>query len=329
MPQRPATCSVTDLPKITCGCDDCINYRPSAAELHSFALTHEPDSSASPVWVRRLHYHSAEWTEAEPQQVVCDHGKPVGMRICPDCAATFARLLHDVRAVMTELDLCLTKQTGFLEHGAPKLADPDESSLPWNEGASKVIRRLFAALEGRPTRRAAELLDDWDKTLRREDLESLVSRVSAAVASAHQLVDSPAVTTYYGPCPTCQVDIYTEHVPKDGMVTCRACGYTSPREPHLQRQLRTMSSRQMRLGNVVRALNDAGIRASRQDVENLIYREGLPREQVDVPPHWVGEGAERRLVGGDVVWVYRMGDVLAWLGRTARFRHLSDNPPTG
>jgi uncharacterized Zn finger protein (UPF0148 family) len=140
------------------------------------------------------------------------------------------------------------------------------------------------------------------------------------------VVDSPPATQFYGYCPTCGAEIYQERVSAEGTVDCPACGYSAPRKQHLQRQLTAMRDKQMRLGTVVRVLNDAGVPTSRQEIENLIYHQGLAREWVQVPPHWVGTGAERRLVAGEGVWMYKLGHVIEALAKKPRYRHLSDKP---
>ena len=222
-------------------------------------------------------------------------------------------VLTDMPELMAELEVALTKQTNFVEQGTPQQADPDEASLPWSEGAARAIRRLRKALDGDPRSRAAELLADWTTTMRRPDLGNLVAGVTAAATAAHALIAPPTVLTYYGPCPTCTRDLYQEHVWADGVVSCKACGYAAPKGEHLRRSLDAMADRQMTLGGIVRTFNDAGLQVTRQRLENLIYRRGLPRQQVTRPPRWVGEGESRRLVPAEKVWMYRIGDVKAWL----------------
>lgn len=322
----PKLCPVTDLPRLACGCGACKGYTPTDQERRDFLACGYQRDPLPPMWVKRLTYRSAEWTEEEPKRIVCDHARPPGMTICEDCAAHFAAILTDIPAVLTELNIALTKQAQFAEHGIRK-RDPEESETPWDEAASKAIRRLFAALGGRPAKVAAALLDDWPATMRRPDLEQLVSRVSSAVARVHHLIDTPAVMTYYGPCPTCGRDIYQRDQHDDAsVIRCRSCRYEAPRAMHLRRQLESMADKQMTLGGIVRTFNDAGVKVTRQQIENMIYREGLPREQVELPPRWVGQGDDRRLVKAEKVWMYRIGDVSRWLDARTRDREdLSPN----
>lgn len=305
---------MTDLPRLICGCGGCAQYQPTQRERAEFASLHVEADPPGHVWVRRIGYHGPQWTEPEPERIICDHGKPEGMIICDACAHRFALLLADVPMVITELDLALTKQTGFVERGVFQEADPDEAAVPWDEGASKIIRRLFAALGGRPVARSREMLDQWRDTLRRPDLEELVSRVSAVMASAHKLVDTPSMLTYYGPCPNCKRDIIQEHAGPDDMIKC-PCGYLATRADHLYRQLDAQADLEMPLTRIVKTLNDGGEPVTRQEIENLIYRRGLPRTEHTIPPHWVGKGTNRRLAKAETIWVYRLGDVRLWRAR--------------
>jgi hypothetical protein len=91
-------------------------------------------------------------------------------------------------------------------------------------------------------------------------------------------------------------------------VECQGCGYIAEVGEHLRAQLDLAADERMTLTRVVKVLNDAGEPTSRQEIENQIYREGLPREEL---PVW----QQGRIVK---VWHYRLGDVRDWLARKKR-----------
>jgi hypothetical protein len=262
-----------------------------------------------------LTYRSSRWHlgTRRVQAIVCDHN-PTDTFLCSECAGTFRALLEDIPSLFTELEIHLTRQSTFLELGAPKEADPEEASVPWAEQASKAIRGLWAAIGGRPVPRARELLADWDNVLRRHEVAELASRISYASSVARAVIDAPRPKVYYGPCPKCKKDIYQERVDADSFVRCPSCTYYAPRAEHLATELEIMADKELTLTKLVQTLNDGGEPTTRQEIENLIYRANgdlppLPREKRNMP-RWIGRRLELH-----EVYVYRLGTVREFLAK--------------
>lgn len=326
------TCPLTDLPRLFCGCPTHLewartfDYDDLTPEERAFFNTPAPEPVPDHIHhVIPITYPAGVWGYGQaaqqgrvPNVLVCDHGRPDGMTLCPDCAAQLERALGDVPALMADLTLAFTKQVRFVENGAPDEPapegeeDPDytgvyteESPLPYNQTASKATRRLWQALGGEPVDRSRQLLGDWKTTLRHPDLHMLAGRVTAAVASAHQVIDRPPTYMPYGQCPKCHNQIKQERVdPEDpnGRVEC-PCGYTAALDDHNRAQLDLGENVHYTETELLRVLADGGEPAKRHEVNNLINRQGLPREK----------GQRRRWVDGRQepyeVDVYRLGDV--------------------
>jgi uncharacterized Zn finger protein (UPF0148 family) len=264
-----------------------------------------------------LDYPSGLWCTLKPEPVICDHGKPDGSMLCPVCEERLWRALADVPRLVADLELHLTKQNVFLERGMPQPSEDeeeaevvDESPLPYVEAASSTLRDLTRVLGERPAREAINRLYAWRDTLRLPHLAEFASRLTRATTKAFRVIDMNPYLTHYGTCPTCKTDIRIERVPEEDDVVCPGCGYKAKVADHLRAQLDLAADRQFTLTDVVKVLNDAGEPTTRQEVENLIYRQGLPREQV---PVWQDGRLEK-------VWKYRLGDVRDWLNRHRRKR---------
>jgi hypothetical protein len=249
------------------------------------------------------------WHTVNPKQILCDHGRPDGMVLCPACQERLYRMLADIPRLVTDLMVHLTKQNRFLERGIPQHPDgeeqprevQEESPLPWADAASSVLTDLGRAFDGPPAAAATAALQDWRATLRLPHLAEFAGRVSRAFGKAMRVIDVNPYLTLYGSCPDCGKDIRQERVAAGGLVQC-PCGYHAAVEEHQLTQLELAADTQMTLTKVVEVLNDVGERTSRQEIENLIYRQGLPREEV---PVWRGGRLEK-------VWHYRLGDVREW-----------------
>lgn len=252
--------------------------------------------------------HSSAWRSAEPEPLICDHGRPEGSVLCPDCEDLFGLILADIPALLVDLELALTKQVSFLAQGSFVEADPDEAPLTFSLGASKALDELRRCLGLDPVTAVRQLLGDWRATLRRPDLERLVLRITTAVADAHHVIDRPPTLSYYGLCPNCGKGIKAERiVVGDGrMVEC-PCGYRAPLARHQAAQLDLGEDKQLTLTELLRVLNDGGEPCQRHDIENLIYRNGLPRER-EPRPYWAGGRLHKNFV-----YTYRLGTVRTML----------------
>lgn len=279
-------------------------------------------------------YTSSPWAglgpDVAPVEVVCDH-EPQDARICGDCLGLLAGVLADVPALLTDLDLARTKTVSFVERGTRAGDAPAEATtpLPWSEAASKADRRLRDALraaaaalglpEGPAALNARRLSGRLPVLARREDGPEWAARISAAVASAHRAIDRPPSPWYYGPCPQCGRDLYTERVvepARDGgqakpdgpesEVRCPAegCGYRASLSAHRLAQLDAGDDRMLTVGELVGAITSAGESVTRDQINSWIRREGLPRERRTLP---------RLTAAGQLthteVYVYRLGDV--------------------
>lgn len=260
-----------------------------------------------------LDYPSGLWYTLRPDTVICDHGKPDGATLCPLCQERLWRALADIPRLTADLDIHFTKQNVFLERGLPQPSKDedaeviDESPLPYVEAASKALRDIRDLLGERPAKQSVDLLHDWPDTLRRPDLAEFTSRLTRATTKAFRVIDMDPYLTHYGICPTCKGDIRQERVPEGGKVE-HSCGYSAEVAEHRAVQLDLAGDTPLTLTRVVQVLNDAGEPVKRQDIENLIYRHGLPREQI---PVWSNGRLER-------VWHYRLGDVRDGLKKKRR-----------
>lgn len=260
----------------------------------------------------RLDYASGEWhTRQPPRPVLCDHEeKPPGSVLCGACEADLFRALADVPRLVADLELHLTKQNVFLERGLdPEDEVIEESPLPYAEAASSALDKLTRVLGTPPAAAAVRHLQRWRETVRMPHLVEFASRVTRAVAKAFSVIDTVPYLTHYGRCPVCKRDIRQERVPEGAEVKCQ-CGYAAEVGEHRIAQLDLAADIQMPLTRIVSVLNDAGERTSRQEIENMIYRDGLPREQ---QPVWQDGRIEK-------VWHYRLGDVREWRARKRRKR---------
>ena len=258
-------------------------------------------------------YRSGEvstWETPEPEVIACDHGKPEGATLCSACEDRFAAILDDIPGLLADLELALTKQTSFVPQGSPQKPKPDEAPMPFNLAASKVLGNLTRYLGGPPTMMARFLRLHWQDTLRRPDLETLASAISRTVVAAHKVIDRPPTLVYYGLCPKCHSEIHQERiVAGDGKRVECPCGYRDDLAKHQAAQLDLGEDQWLTVTELLRVLNDGGEKATRRDVDNLIYRQGLPRQK-EPRPYWSRD--EGRLVKHEV-FTYRLGTVRTML----------------
>lgn len=263
----------------------------------------------------------------DPLIVDCNHPTTTGDQLCPACVADLRGVLADIPALLADLELARTKIVSFVAPSTPHHddnPDPAESpaetstALPWSEAASRADRRLRAnlaaataalALPDSPPATAARLITGrLTQLARRDDATTWARRLTRAAAAAHRAIDRPPSLWYYGPCPTCGRDIYTERV-RDlphAEVACprKDCAYSAPLADHRLAQLDAGEDRMLTVGELVGAITSAGEHVTRDQINSWIRREGLPREPRTIP---------RLTAGGKLmhveVYVYRLGDV--------------------
>jgi len=263
-----------------------------------------------------------DWTH-KPVALVCDHGHDDSHHVCRECAGLFKAIVADVPQLVAELELALTKQTEFLNQGAPPPppaavdeaeADPDGPlpSLEWSEGAAQALVALHQAFGGTPQYVARFWLDDWAQVMRNPDVDKVMARVSAAAARGHRVIDRPPTLFEYGPCPKCGTPIRQERVRADEHVHCGKCGYHATLTEHQVTQVNAAVEEWHTYSEIMAMLLVAGEPISKSAFDNLINRDGLPRERQN-RPRW----RDGQLVRNEQ-WMYRLGDV--WAMRRDKWR---------
>jgi hypothetical protein len=268
-----------------------------------------------------------EW-RVKPDQlpIRCEEHDTRDRHICRDCAEDLHLVLADLPVLVFDLQLALTRQTHFVEHGHQLGGDdgdgPQEATgaLPWAEPAAAALRHLGRALGGPrasvwPVERlAARTLARWDDLLLAPTVVEYAERVSLAALHGYRVIDRPPDPWFYGPCPKCAVDIYDER--NVTRVSCLACTYTAPLDEHQLACLDAGDARLLTVSELVGAITSAGEVVTRHQIFGWIRRDGLAREE------------ENRVVwrkgrlAGETVWVYRLGDVRR-LARAAEERKAS------
>lgn len=309
-------CSHTDLPRILC--DHCDSFRMTEDEITYLAGQVEPPKSAPRRHHRIQHVDYPrrrydpkdapllpDW-RINPKVIVCDHGHDDTRFICDDCEQQLQALVADTPALVHELQLAFTKQTQFLDQGAPIEADPDEAPLNWHEAASRVLRDLRRVYNGDPTTVAQHMLRTWPNILRRPDLPQLATQISETLVHAHQIIDRPPTLLDYGPCPNCETRIRQERISEgdtDREIICPKGDYVASLHDHQVTQINREETKPKTAGQIQEALRIIGTPLSKHAWDNMVARDGLPREKQNIA-HW----RNGRLESAEV-WVYRLKDV--------------------
>lgn len=234
--------------------------------------------------------------------------------LCRECAEDLRLVLEDVPALITDLQVALTRETSFVEHGRLRSGEDDDEDgegrsapLPFDPRASAAFHRLAEAfgaqggLVGPVVAAVAGHLANFDALLLDPGVEALAERVSGAVLHGYRVVDRPPDLWYYGPCPKCRVDIWDERNVEH--VSCGHCSYAAPAADHQLASLDAGDDRLLTVGELVGAITAAGEPVTRHQINGWIKREGLVRE-LDNRVVWKGG----QLVN-ETAYVYRLGDV--------------------
>src|SRR5215216_6354287 len=244
--------------------------------------------------------------------------------ICAECAADLTRVLTDIPGLLDDLDIAISGEAKFVEHGfrggALALGEVGSNTNP----AVAAQQRLTLALFGDGTNAhpgcadwfdahsPARLAEHLNLYLHRLILESrmpvLAHDISSAAARAHHVIDIPKDLVYYGPCPACGRDIVQERIHKDDdttLVKCRflSCEYGQPLDTHQKRILDAAEDRWMTVTELVSAITSGGEVVTRTQIYNWERKSGLARE-VRTRGKWVNGD----LVSNEV-WCFRLGDV--------------------
>lgn len=241
--------------------------------------------------------------------------------LCAGCEADLRAVLQDVPALALDLQVALTRQTSFVQHGLHRRRDeegedegePVEGStgpLPWDEAAAKALHHLATALRagGHVEPLTTSWVDLADQALGQlpnllldPQVGAWAERLSRAVLHGYRVVDRPPDVWYFGPCPKCGEDIYDERTVTD--VSCVACTYSAPLADHQLACLDAGDDRLLTVSELVGAITAAGEAVTRDQINGWIRREGLARE----PENRVVWRKGR--LSQESVWVYRLGDV--------------------
>jgi hypothetical protein len=330
MPELPR-CDVTDLLRVMCDhCRGTIELTPD--EQAFMAGQHAPPPMHRTVTPKTPRHHvilnmdyprrrngseaplAADWQGA-PVVLICDHGHDDQSFMCQACSDKFRRIVADVPRLMHDLEVAHSKQVTFLDTGAPKHGNPDEAPLDFNPRASKSISELARALGGDPVEQSLAMLAHWQDVLRHPDLPRIAGRISGAVKQAHQTIEHPPEVYDYGLCPSCGERILQERITAgvqaankpgtpDRMVTCPHCGnYAADIKEHQRTQILRLEEEWRTVAEVLEAMRLIGEPITRHQLDNMIYRDGLPRETRSRPRFSNG------ILVSDEVFVYRLKDI--------------------
>jgi hypothetical protein len=270
------------------------------------------------------------------------HGH-VDRGLCVDCAESLARVLADVPRLLDDLDVAIAGESRFVEHGI-RTAAGNADTASGRHPAIAAQNRLTLALIGDgtqahpgvrdwfdyygPASYARQLARKLDQLQPEPRMPNLARDISQAASRAHKVIDAPKELWYYGPCPSCERDLWQERIHHEDTKTpivCRypSCNYAAPLDVHNRRALEVGHDRRMTIDELVGAITSGGIAVTRGMIEGWIYRDGLPRERRNRPRYVDGELHQNE------VWTYRLGDVLDYALRAAakRNRSLSSHRP--
>lgn len=252
----------------------------------------------------------------QPIIIHCDH-RDLGPGLCESCRAEFRLVLADVGPMRRQLAIAAARGARFVEHGSRRSQVPrtrDESPLPWFPQASDCQAILGAILAQSAPFLGSCRLDSVPAVLAGRltalaGLPALVDyahKLSAAMARAARIIDSPPDLFFYGLCPNCDHELWQERVTDDSdhAIQCR-CGYSNSRDAHSQMIIDRGEDAWLTVGELVAAVTMAGQPITRHQVNWWVRHDGLARE----------ERARVRWVDGDLVTTtvsaYRLGDVRA------------------
>lgn len=323
-------CPITDLPRALCyHCDPHPRQgRGNYAAKHQAEPPPLDPARRIPVdYPDRLATKDApyvtDWRTDPPGTLVCDHGHGPDQWVCSACSYQFHQVVADVPLLVAELEVAFTKQVGFLDQGAPPGDGEDEGVLDWSEGAARALANLHRAFDGTPEVVARFWLDDWSKVTRHPDVVANMAAVTGAASRAHRVIDRPPTLFEYGPCPgekdgqQCRTPIRQERIlTPGGMVRCRKCGYHAELAAHQRTQILAAQDEWHTYSEISKMLLVAGEPLSKHAFDNLIARDGLPRESLN-RPRW----RDGRLVEF-WQWHYKLRDV--WALRRDQFRRRPD-----
>ncbi len=272
-------CPLTDLPASQCGCRT--HHRPEPTVVTISQLEH---LAGHRLPAYRMRARDPRWKVPDPTPTMCDHRQD---DLCPDCDRVLDGLLYDLPELIEHLTIALRKGHRFAPHGHRRgdVEHPDEAPILWSPAAASALGDLHRIMADRPGRK------------------SMLYRLSRAAARTHRIVDRPQdreITM----CPRCRSEIVVTN--RDLAVTCTSdtvCGYAASWDQHQRDLLEANEDAMLTMNDLVLVLTRAGEPMTRDRINKMIKRHGLPRERIENPA-W----REGRLVT-EPQWVYRLGDV--------------------
>lgn len=285
-----------------------------------------PTVKTSPRWqgleVTGKRLDNGELELGNPIIITC-HGH-VEVGLCGDCLSDFERVLADVPWLLDDLDIAISGDVRFVEHGVRMGTLESDAAGPSRHPAVAAHHRLCLAIIGDGTGAHPGCTDWFDarsplglalnlrlylhRLASEPRMSVLAHDISSAAKRAHHVIDMPKDLVYYGPCPDCGRDIVQERIHKDDeetLVQCRysSCKYGQPLDAHNKRILESSTDRWLTIDELVSAITRGGEVVARKQIERWIDRNGLARELRTRASWRAGE-----LVTNEV-WTYRLGDV--------------------
>jgi hypothetical protein len=227
---------------------------------------------------------------------------------------------------LDDLDIAIAGETRFVEHGhrngtTDQPAGGGHPAIAAQNRITEVLLELTDWFDNHgPASLARALATHLERVQAEPRMPNLARNLSSAASRAHKIIDAPDEHWYYGPCPSCERDIWQERIHKDDTTTpivCRypSCDYAAPLDQHNRRALDIGHDRRMTIDELAGAITSGGITVTREQIKGWIYRDGLPRERRNRPRYVDGELHQNE------VWVYRLGDVLDYALKAAAKRN--------
>ena len=228
---------------------------------------------------------------------VCTAEQPEGL-CCHDCTSRLERNLSEVRGIVDELAVTISKQARIGQAGKP---GPARERSPVNWGASAVADNLGNVLTtwaheivsnpcGRWMHQPAQdgahiLLGNINLVRRHPAVAELVDEIADALSQARKVIDRPADRQYLGQCMaptpdvqgrdiTCLADVWArQHA---HAATCSACGITHDVAERRAWLLLQASDMLVTAKEASRYIGEVGhIRVTEASIRGLIHRERI------------------------------------------------------
>lgn len=281
---RGQRCDTTGLYPDECGCAEHFTDRPTVISLAALERL-----AGHPLPAYRMRARDPHWKVPDPQRTVCDHRDD---DLCGPCSTLLDQLLADLPDLVEQVGIAMRKAVRFPPHGHRRgdTETPDESPIPWNQAAALALgdlQRLIAT--GRHTSRHALLAD-----------------LSRAARRAHRVIDRPRDRTFTM-CPVCRTELVVPEADPDNrqiVCTTNGCSYSASWDQHQSDLLDANGDAMLTMNDLVLVLTRAGEPMTRDRINNMIRRHGLPREQIS-DPKW----EDGKVVVTEPKWVYRLRDV--------------------